>query len=159
MRKKLSIQHDKSLFGHTYTLVQGDLSVEIIKNMDSDFKKNSSRITKNYYWFRAPKISQDALMESMQGLCYMEGKHQLEVWATVHENQAPQFDASLKLVDDVDAASWAWSYTDVWMKWDDAAEKEFKEGLKPQKGLKVYTDKDGNLKVKGKVTVTELSDP
>jgi hypothetical protein len=159
MRKKLAIQHDRSLFGHTYTLVKGDLSVEIIKNMDSDFKKNAGRITKNYYWFRAPKISQAALMESMQGLCNLEGKHQLEVWATVNENQEPLFDASLKLVDDVDAASWAWSYTDVWMKWDDAAEKEFKAGLKPQKGLKVYTDKDGNLKVKGNITVSQISDP
>lgn len=158
MRNKLSIKHDKGLLGHTHTLVHEDLSVEISKNMESDFRKNASRISKNYYWFRAPKISQAALEETVQGLCNLEGKHQLEVWVTQQENKSPLFDASLKLVDEVDAASWAWSYTDVWMKWDDAAEKEFKDGLKPQKGLKVYTDKDGNLKVKGKVTMTSLDD-
>lgn len=158
MRKKLSIQHTKNLFGHNHTLVQGDLSVPLSTNMEIDFKKNASRISKNYYWFRAPKISLESLNETVQGLCNLEGKHQLEIWATVQEGRDPQFDASLKLVDDVDAASWAWGYTDVWMKWDDAAEKEFQDALKPTKALKVYTDKDGNLKVKGKVTVTTLGD-
>lgn len=150
MRKQIRFEHSENMFGHTYTYQLPDQDVvQVLQNHDADWRVNNKRVGKPYFWFRAPHISNAQLAVTMRDLCDLGAMYELKVW---HSDKG--LDASLKISDDMDAASWAWSHTEIWAKWSQAQEKEFTQSLKPRK-LKV--NKDGSVKVK--VTVSEISDP
>jgi hypothetical protein len=57
----------------------------------------------------------------------------------------------------MDAATFVWGHTEMWMKWDDAQEKDLKQQIKASnKPLRAKVTKDGRVRVK--VTVTSLED-
>lgn len=150
MRKQIKFQHVENMFGHTYSYQTLDAStVTVLANHEHNWRQNQKRVSKNYFWFRAPRISQAQLAITLQDLCDLTAPYELKVWQS-----DKGLDASLKITDDMDAASWAWSHTEIWAKWSAAQEKEFIQSLKPRK-LKVL--KDGTVKVK--VTVSEIQDP
>lgn len=158
MRTQIQFDHSENMFGHTYTCelpVKGadgetpTKKVTLVENHDGAWHLKQRQMRKPYYWFRAPKISQAALAETLRNLSDLEHTYELKVWHT-----DGVLDASLKIKDEMDTAQWAWSHTDTWAKWSDAEEKEWAQAQKPTK-LKV--NKDGSVKVK--VTVSTLSDP
>jgi hypothetical protein len=98
------------------------------------------------------------LRTTAENLIHLEDRFKLEIWATLKDdNQDPMFDASLKIVDQMDAATFVWGHTEMWMKWDDAQEKDLKQQIKASnKPLRAKVTKDGRVRVK--VTVTSLED-
>jgi len=150
MRKQLRFKHSESMFGHTYAYELPDQpKVTVLENHEFDWRENHTRVNQNYYWFRAPKITQDQLRITMQGLCDLASPFELKVW---HSDRG--LDASLKMSDLMDATSWAWSHTEMWSKWSPEQEKEWVQSNKPRK-LKVR--KDGSIQVR--VTVSEIENP
>jgi len=152
MRRKVKFERETNMFGHTYHMINSDSRVKVTEHQDQDWKKNQSRVSQPCYWFRAPQISLPQLQITLESLTHLDGKYQLEVWQSDRS-----YDASLKIVTESDAATWAWSHTDIWAKWGQTQEQEFKASLKPRKPTKLKVNKDGTVRVK--VTVSELSDP
>jgi hypothetical protein len=150
MRKQIRFEHAENMFGHTYSYQTPDHTmITVLENTEADWMHNHKRVVKPYFWFRAPTISVSQLAVTMRDLCDLATSYELKVW---HSDRG--LDASLKITDEMDAATWAWSHTEIWAKWSDSQEKEFVQSLKPRK-LKV--NKDGSVKVK--VSVTTLQDP
>lgn len=151
MRKQIKISHEENMFGHTYHTMVNTNKITLAANLESDWRKLRGRLNADYFWFRAPKITLPQLTKTIQNLSDLSHKFEFKLW---HDADTNTWDASLKLSDHMDAASWAWSHTEMWAKWSDAEEKEWKQSQKPRK-LKV--NKDGSVKVK--VTVSTLADP
>lgn len=150
MRKQIRFDHTENMFGHTHTYQLPDTDVvTVLENHELNWQVNHKRVSKPFFWFRAPKISVAQLAVTMQDVCNLGAPYELKVW---HSDKG--LDASLKITDDMDAAQWAWGHTEMWAKWSDAQEKEWVAAQKPRK-LKVL--KDGTVKVK--VTVSQISDP
>lgn len=150
MRKQISFIHSENMFGHTYAYELPDQApVTVLENSEHAWHMNHKRINKPYYWFRAPQISQSQLSQTLKNLCDLGTPFELKVW---HSDKG--LDASLKISDELDASTWAWSHTEMWAKWSDDAEKSWKAEQKPRK-VKVL--KDGTVKVK--VTVSQITDP
>jgi hypothetical protein len=149
MRKQIRFNHTENMFGHTYTYQLPEQEViSVLENHDQDWLINHKRVSKPYYWFRSPRMSVQQLSITMRDLCDLAAPYELKVW---HSDQ--HLDASLKISDEMDAAAWAWSHTEIWAKWSESQEKEFVSSLKPRK-LKVR--KDGTVKVT--VTVSSIQD-
>jgi hypothetical protein len=151
MRQKLKFQFDQTFFGTQVTLIGSNKNVVLAQDLDRNWQSNNQKLKNNFYWFRAPRITQEDLGHTVQGLVQMQGQFELEVW----ENQCDVMDASLKIADQTDAAEWAWTHTSIWQKWSQDAEKEFLAQQKP-KATKIKVNKDGSVKVN--VQVTTLSD-
>lgn len=164
MREKLTWAHTENVLGHTYHLQVGSETWEVASNLEKD-ALSKNRSLRKCFWFRAPKISLSRLSTTLEFLDSFDGAFCLEAWVnrpteaevTRNSRAEPWFDASLKVGDETDAATLAWSLTEIWMKWSKAQEQEFKQDLKPKKALKVTVDKDGNVRVKGKITTSSLS--
>lgn len=153
MRKQIRFDHTENMFGHSYSYQLPDSDkVTVLENHELNWKVNHKRVTKPFFWFRAPKISVAQLAVTMQDVCNLGAPYELKVW-----NSDKGLDASLKISDDMDAAQWAWGHTEMWAKWSDDQEKEFIASLKSRKAPKLKVDKHGNIKVK--VTVSQISDP
>lgn len=151
MRKQLKIAHSETMFGHTYTYQLPDQSdtITVLENHAEAWHLNQKRVSKPFYWFRAPRINNSQLTTTLQNLADLGAPYELKVW---HSEKG--LDASLKVTDEMDAATWAWSHTDIWSKWSDSEEKSWVAEQKPRK-LKV--NKDGSIKVR--VTVSEIPNP
>jgi len=159
MREKAVWKQESTSLGHTYHLAQGSESWLVTENMETDWTVKNRAIRK-YFWFRSPRITLSQLETTIDFLSSMDGAYNLEVWATQEERDGKkaeaQFDASLKLANSDDAATVAWSLTEIWMKWSQDAEKELKASLRPRKALKATVDRDGNVRIRGRVTQTTL---
>ena len=153
MRNRLLMFRSKSMFGHSCEMAMGDQKWTLVENQETDFLKKQGRIKDGYYWFRAPKITLDQLSITAQNLAHVEDKFQFDVWATIKdEGVDATFDASLKFLDQIDAATFAWGHTEMWMKWDQAQEDELKQAFKNAgKPLKGKLTKNGTIRVKVKV--------
>ncbi len=158
MRKRLSFKRSHNMLGHTCHISTGDHKFVLVENQEQDFLKKNKSIQEQYYWFRAPRITLDQLRTTAENLIHLEDRFKLEIWATLKDdNQDPMFDASLKIADQIDAATFVWGHTEMWMKWDDAQEKDLKQQIKASnKPLRAKVTKDGRVRVK--VTVTSLED-
>lgn len=158
MRTRLIMFRSKSMFGHSCEMAMGDQKWTLVEHQETDFLKKQGRIKEGYYWFRAPKITLDQLSTTAENLAHLEGKFQFDVWATFKEQGAEAtFDASLKFLDQIDAATFAWGHTEMWMKWDQAQEDELKQAFKNAgKPLKGKLTKNGTIRVK--VQVDTLGD-
>ena len=149
MRQLIKFTHATNMFGHSYSYEKDQKQVSIIENAEHAWHMKHQRVTKPYFWFRAPNITLQALQITMRDLGLLEHKFELKVWQS-----DKGLDASLKIKDEMDASMWAWSHTEIWAKWSEAQEKDWNQGQKPQK-LKV--NKNGQVKIK--VTMSEISDP
>lgn len=148
MRKQVKITHVENMFGHTYQTVIQDAPVILAQNLESDWRTLHGRVGKNYFWFRAPKINLMQIGASLQHLRDLSNKFEFKLW---HDADTDTWDASLKLADDMDAASWAWSHTEMWAKWTKQAETELVKSRK-QKPAKIRVSKSGRITVKATVS-------
>lgn len=151
MRKQIKIAHSETMFGHTYHTQVNDQLLILATNLESDWKKLQGRVNKDYFWFRAPKITVTQIAHSMKHLCDLSNKFDFRIR---HDAQSNTWDASLKLSDEMDAANWAWSHTEMWTKWSAAQEKAHVQSLKP---AKIKVSKSGRITVR--TTVTTITDP
>jgi hypothetical protein len=149
MRKKQKIVHTSDLFGHNYSLTDGENSVQIATGVEQDWTGRQRRI-KQAYWFRAPRITDDQLADTARGLENTDGRFQFDIW-----RNEDRWEASLKFEDEMDATTWAWSRAHYWQKWDAAQEKEYLKGLR-SKANRARVTKDGRVRVT--VQVSTLSD-
>lgn len=143
MSKSLAWQHSANMFGHTYHLVLGDDTVLVRENLETDWQLKQKNI-KKYFWFRAPSISLADLGTTLSFLSELENTYFLEVFGESQD----KLSASLKLSDETDAATLAWTLTTTWMKWSKSEEKE----LKSRRPSKVKVGKNGKITVKVQVT-------
>lgn len=143
MSKSLAWQHSANMFGHTYKLVLGDDTVLVRENLETDWQLKQKNI-KKYFWFRAPSISIADLGTTLSFLSELENTYFLEVFGESQD----KLSASLKLSDETDAATLAWTLTTTWMKWSKSEEKE----LKSRRPSKVKVGKNGKITVKVQVT-------
>ena len=143
MSKSLAWQHSANMFGHTYHLVLGDEPVLVRENLETDWQLKQKNI-KKYFWFRAPSISLADLGTTLSFLSELENTYFLEVFGESQD----KLSASLKLSDETDAATLAWTLTTTWMKWSKSEEKE----LKSRRPAKVKVGKNGKITVKVQVT-------
>lgn len=148
MRKRLKFEHESNMFGHSYFYQHDQTRVQVLTNCEQAWHVNHKRVSKQFFWFRAPKLTQAQLEVTMRDLGDLASHYELKVWLS-----DKGLDASLKLTDDMDAAQWAWSHTEMWAKWDDQQELDLAASQKP---TKIKVDKHGNVKVK--VTMSEISD-
>ena len=158
MRKRLSFHRSHNMLGHTCHVATGNHKFVLVENQDQDFLKKNKNLGEQYYWFRAPKITLSQLSTTAENLAHLEDRFKLEIWASFKEpDQDPKFDASLKIADQIDAATFAWGHTEMWMKWDAAQEKDLVKQLKSSnKPLSGKLTKDGKVRVT--VTVSTLED-
>ena len=147
MNKTLEWQHSSNMFGYSYTLVVGDSKVVVRENLEQDWLVRQKNIRKGY-WFRAPTISVEDLGTTINFLSELENPYNLEVYGDTPD----KLSASLKLSDETDAATLAWTLTGTWMKWSKGDEKD----LKSRRPAQVKVGKDGSVKVK--VQVSSLGD-
>lgn len=148
MRKKIKLRHVENMFGHSYYGDWADqTNVPVLENHCQAWHLNHTRVSKPFYWFRAPTINLEQLRTTLANLCDLSNPYELRMW---HSDKG--FDASLKITDDMDAAVWAWSHTEMWAKWSQEQEKEFLRSIKP---VKLKVNADGTVKVK--VTVSQLT--
>jgi hypothetical protein len=151
-RRKLVWETTKNMFGHTYVLKGKESTYQVGENIESDlFAKHQKKTASKFFWFRAPKITENQLRETVEFLSNLDGNFVFDVYETGKE-----LDASLKLTNDLDAANLAWSLTEAWMKWNQGDEDAWLEARKPVK-LQIEKDEDGNVTVKANVTVKGLS--
>ena len=159
MREKATWKQESTSLGHTYHLAQGSETWLVKENMETDWTVKNRNI-RRHFWFRSPRITLSQLETTIDFLSSMDGAYNLEVWATQEEQDGRkmdvQFDASLKISDATDAAMVGWSLTETWMKWNQESEKELRASLKPRKPLKATMDRDGNVRIQGRVTQTTL---
>lgn len=149
MRKKLSISRNSNVFGHSYQLLS-EPPITLAANLEQDWTVlNRSRLPK-YFWFRAPKISALQLEDTVKGLANLEDRFCFEVW-----QNGQVFDASLKIVDETDAETWAWSYAHYWQKWSKNQEQEWRSSINSKPRVKVNSK--GQVKIT--VQVSTLADP
>jgi hypothetical protein len=143
MRTKLDITKSSNMFGHSYGVITKDGAVQLVDNLENDWMIHQrQRITRPFYWFRAPSITRAQLAQTMQSLSELDGACQLVVW----EDHKGNLDASIKFKSEADTAMFAWSHTEMWAKWSDAEEKQLVDKLKvANKTLKV--SKHGTVKV------------
>lgn len=151
MRKKMKIQLETNMFGTTVKLASEDQVYTLATNREVNLKPLLKTVKTNYWWFRAPTITEKNLGITLQVLENCEHPVQLEVWDT-----DGKWDASLKVQDQTDAEQVAWQLNGMWDKWSAEEEQSLKEKFKPARPLKVKVNKDGTLRVRGKVTVTQL---
>jgi hypothetical protein len=143
MSKSLDWQHSANMFGHTYHLVLSDETVLVRENLETDWQLKQKNI-KKYFWFRSPSISLADLGTTLSFLSELENTYFLEVFGESKD----KLSASLKLSDETDAATLAWTLTTTWMKWSKSEEKE----LKSRRPAKVKVGKNGKITVKVQVT-------
>lgn len=146
MRTKVEIEHKSDVLGHNYSFEVAPNRVQLAQGMEEDWTKLNRTRLKKYFWFRAPKITQDQLADTVKGLANLEKPFSFEIW----QNEA-QLDASIKISDENDAAMWGWSYAHYWQKWSKDAEREYLSDLK-RKPQKVKVNKDGTVRVKVQVS-------
>lgn len=161
MRNRLLMFRSKSILGHSCHMAWEDQKWNLVDNQETDFLENQRRIKQGYYWFRAPKITLDQLTTTAQNLSHVEDKFQLDVWASTKDQDLSldkvTFDASLKFQDQIDAATFAWGHTEMWIKWDQDQENQLKKQMKNEhKPLVARVGKDGTIKVR--VQVETLDD-
>jgi hypothetical protein len=149
MRRKQKFKFESNMFGTEVSLLTKQGPVLLATGLDRDWSSNQTALAKDYYWFRSPKISVQDLSQTVQGLVTVQGMFDLEVWM----NSQQQMDASLKIVDSEDAAEWAWTWTNIWQKWDNALEEEWAQNQN-QKPPTVKINDDGSATVN--VTVDSL---
>jgi hypothetical protein len=137
------------MFGHSCEIAMGDQKWTLVEHQETDFLKKQGRIKEGYYWFRAPKITLDQLSTTAENLAHLEGKFQFDVWATFKEQGAEAtFDSSLKILDQMDAATFAWGHTEIWMKWNQEQENDLKKAWKSiAKPKAVKVTKNGTIRV------------
>lgn len=148
MRTPVTFDHTENMFGHSYSYTHNGETHVVVANADAAWHTNNKRVTKPYFWFRAPTISKQALAQTLRNLSDLSHKFEFKLWQS-----DKGLDASLKIKDDMDAAQWAFSHTESWAKWSDAEEKAWLTEQRPRK-LKIR--KDGSVKVK--VTVSTIQD-
>lgn len=151
-RKLCKLKIVENVLGAELQLVQDDQVVTTLQMEQSDtWRKFNKLAPENYYWFRAPAITQSQLQDTVNLLTGFTNVFEFRVWA-----DGDKLDASLKLTDEGDAAMIAWSMNGIWNKWSTPEEAELKASRKPVKPLRVRVLKDGTIKVKGKVQVTQV---
>lgn len=157
MRNRLLMFRSKSMLGHSCEMALGDQKWLLVEHQETDFLKKQARVKQGYYWFRAPRITLDQLRQTAQNLAHVEDKFQFDVWATAQQDsQDVTFDASLKFQDQIDAATFAWGHTEMWIKWDQAQEDDLKRSIKSAgKPLVAKITKNGTIRVKVKVDSLE----
>jgi hypothetical protein len=143
--EKLNWQITNNMFGYTSHLIVGDVVVPVAENLELDWQRNQKSFRKGY-WFRAPKISVSELATTLSFLSELENPFNLEVFG----DDVEKLSASLRLKDETDAATVAWTLTTTWMKWSPDAERE----LKTQKPTKLRVGKSGQIKAT--ITVTSI---
>jgi hypothetical protein len=156
MRKKSKLTVTENMFGRSFELKCGDQVHTLVTNQqDGQWLRKGNLGTANYWWFRAPSISVEQLGQTVRSLAHMQHAFEFHVWYTDNK-----LDASIKISDEIDAATFAWSHTEMWMKWSTQAEAELSKGRRPTPALKATVDKNGKVRVRGQVTVTSMpSDP
>lgn len=145
MSKSLEWQKTSNMFGHTYHLKIGDELILVAENLEQDWQQRQKPLRKGY-WFRAPSISVADLATTLSFLGDLENSFDLEVMG----ESADKLSSSLRMSNETDAATVAWTLTTTWMKWSKSDEKD----LKSHKPPKIQVTKSG--KIKATVTVTGL---
>lgn len=131
------------MFGHSYGITTKNGDVQLVENLENDWMMHQrQRITKPYYWFRAPTITPTQLAQTMQDLVGLEAACQLLVW----ENHKGELDASIKFKSEMDTAAFAWSHTEMWAKWSDAEEKQLVLNTKSS-NKRLNISKNGTVKI------------
>jgi hypothetical protein len=153
-RKLCKIVHDHDMFGHSVKLKTSTKEITLQSGSDTDWQPFNKKITSECYWFRSPDITPDQLRDTTHVLNQLESDFEFRVWES-----ATKWDASLKVTSESDAHQVAWSLMGMWAKWDADQEKSFKTAQKPVKPLKVESDSDGNLVIKGKLKVNQVQLP
>lgn len=153
MRKKMKFHKSENILGHTCEIVQGDQKFVLVSHSETPVLAQKARVKSGYYWFRAPRITLEQLEITAQNLAHMEHKFEFDIWMHTQDPYNPQFDASLKISDPTDAATFVWAHTEMWIKWDSEQEKSL---LSQHKPVKVGKNKDGSVCVT--VTVSTLED-
>lgn len=153
-RTKMKWQITSNMFGVTCELKGKSQTFLAGENIENDVFLNQMKkqITKKFFWFRAPKITTDEIQETVECISNLDGNFSFDVWET-----DGKLDASLKVVNESDAATIAWSLTRTWMKWDEHQEEDLLSEKKPVK-IHIEKDSDGNITgVKADVTVKTLA--
>lgn len=145
MSKPLEWHKTHNMFGYSYSLKIGESQVTVAENLEQDWQAHQKNLRKGF-WFRAPHISIANLATTLSFLGDLENNFDLQVTG----ESADKLSASLRLSDETDAATVAWTLTTIWMKWSKSDEKE----LKSTKPAKIRVTKSG--KIKATVTVTGL---
>lgn len=152
MRKKAKLVVTESMFGRSFELRCGDQTHSLAQNQQEGQWLRRGRLgTVNYWWFRAPRISVAQLEQTVRSLAHMEHAFEFQVWYTDDQ----KLDASIRISDEIDAATFAWSHTEMWLKWSKESEAEIKSRSK--RAPRITVDKNGRARVK--VTVSGIQDP
>ena len=152
MRKKAKLVVTENMFGRNFELRCGDQTVSLAQNLQADQWLRRGKLgTANYWWFRAPSISVAQLEQTVRSLAHMEHAFEFHVWYTADQ----KLDPSIRISDEIDAATFAWSHTEMWLKWSKESEAEIKSSSK--RAPRITVDKNGRARVK--VTVSGIQDP
>lgn len=149
MRKPVAIQHKTNMFGTTVSIQVGEDTHVLAENLLKSWKKLNKRQPKAF-WFRAPNATMEQIRTTAQFLENLEQPFHFQIW-----HDQGKWDASLRVSDETDAATVAWSLNGVLDKWTQEEEQELRAS-RNAKPLKARVGKDGKVRVK--VTVSEIPD-
>jgi hypothetical protein len=153
--KKLKFASTTNMFGTKINLQTRDKSYDQVLvegfNPVNPLKNQNKKVTGGYL-FRSPNIRNDDWPAVFSSLANAEDQYSLTAELTGEDDKV-KIDAWIRFVSQSDAAIFAWTNVDKWQKWSDALEKEERKDAKTRgKPLKATVDKNGNIKVKVKVT-------
>jgi transcriptional regulator len=149
MRKPVKLNHSTNMFGTTVSIQVGEDVHVLADNLEKSFKKLNKRIEKGY-WFRSTETDLSRIRDTVRFLENLEQPFHFQLW---HDDG--KWDMSLRVSDETDAATVAWSLNGILLKWTPEEEADLKRS-RNQKPLKARVTKDGKVKVK--ITVASIPD-
>jgi len=158
---KLRLKSQKGTLGYDVYLRSkgGTHDVLVAENLGYDPLKKHSTKVKEGYMFRSPGIATEDWSGTLRSLGNTDGNFSITAEIAKDERRGgDRVTAWIKFAEREDAAMFAWTNVEVWQKWSDEQEKEAQEEAKQSKkrNIKATVDKDGNIQIKGKVTVKRL---
>ena len=152
--EKLNWIKETNMFGTKISLVNKDNSFNevVVENLDIDPFTKVNKKLKSGYLFRNPKTDVSHLSSVFETIQHFEG--QTNIWAEM-DNKSKTITTYVRIVDNADAAMFAFSQVENFQKWSDDLDNEARKEAK-RKPQKVKINKDGTVTVK--VTATSLAD-
>lgn len=157
-KTKLTFSSESDMFGTTIRLKNRDKSydkVAVKSNIviSNPFKK-SDPLLNDGYLFHSPDITEAGWDSTSKCLAEFEGPFSVEA---VYDRKSEKVEALLRVSEQMDAASIAWGTSNIWEKWSKEKQEDAIQNAKEaKKPVKIFRDKDGNLKAT--VTMETLAD-